>query len=118
MTRPKRTIWFLILATAMTSAKLGLQILLSCWTTFIALLLVLLVLGDMVKDLQYAGFRAKALLFGDSSKPVGIYRADDRTGWSHLPGTRGQASHFAFDVEYNIDGKGYRVIKIPARPRF
>lgn len=108
----------LMLSTALTTRKLGLQILLSCWTFYLSLLAFMLVLGNPVENLRYAAYRAKLLISTNPKKAIGIYRTDERTGWSYAPNTTGNSSGFAFDVEYNIDENGHRVMQAPSSPRF
>ena len=59
-------------------------------------------------------FRHHLRSFVDGPRAVGIWRTDDRYGYTHVPGaTGGQAVPESFDVTYTIDAQGCRATPTP-----
>ena len=66
-----------------------------------------LVLHQLGFDVERRLWLAKVQLLG--REPVGIWRADERLGWSHIPGASGRQREVPdFDVSYHIDADGRR----------
>ncbi|MBW2281235.1 MAG: hypothetical protein JRG76_15540 [Deltaproteobacteria bacterium] len=63
-------------------------------------------------------FRYRVRTFVEGPQGVGIWRTDDRYGYTHIPGVTGRhVVAESFDVVYTIDASGCRATPTPERPR-
>ena len=87
---------------------------LTLWATYLAVVVVFVVVGGLFTDLGWKFYLAKRTLFGE--RPIGVFQPDPVLGWSHIPGAIGRHVHFQFDVQYSIDEHGFRLLATPSEP--